>query len=104
MGSSVVEAFGAGFVIGTPFILWGLLLIFDKDRTWMVQERRNTKRGIVRKRTNQWEHRQSTYGSILVIVGIIALLIVGLNGFRIQASADAARSAAATATYQATLP
>ena len=93
--------------MGGPFVLWGLLLIFDKDRTWKVQERRNMRRlhnQQTRKRTAEWDRRQSIYGSLLLLVGIIIFFIVGLNGFRIQASVEEAQSAAMTATYQATLP
>lgn len=107
MGFSVVEAFGAGFVMGGPFVLWGLLLIFDKNRTWLVQERRNAKRlqnQQKRIRTPEWDRRQSIYGSLLVMVGVVIFLIVGLNGFRIQASVQQAQSAAMTATFEATLP
>lgn len=104
MGTSVIEAFGAGFVIGGPFVLWGLLLIFDRDRTWRVQNKRNVARGTLKERTQAWDRRQIMFGSILILLGAFLFLIMGLNGFRIQAAVDEAAAISATATAAATLP
>jgi len=104
LGTSVVEAFGAGFVIGGPFVLWGLLLIFDRDRTWRVQNQRNIVSGTVKERTLTWDRRQIMFGAILILLGTFLFFIMGLNGFRIQAAVNEAAAISATATAAATLP
>lgn len=81
MDNPIVQSFCTGSFFGVPLILWGILLLRDRDRTWEVQRRRNEARGIIRKRTPAWDRRQILYGSLMIFAG--AMLIIGLTVFSV---------------------
>ena len=85
--------------IGVPFIVWGLLLIFNRDATWRAKEVRAAKKNKVIQRTEQWDQRQITLGRVLVVVGSVALIVITLLVFSgYQELFEMMDAAAATAT------
>lgn len=72
-----------GTVFGFPFIVWGLFLAFDRDRTWQKKlEKAKSKTPLVR--TKAWDMRQKIYGSILVIIGTALLIGLALINYAAQ--------------------
>lgn len=62
-----------GTVFGFPFIIWGLFLIFDRDRTWQKKiEKNKSKTALIR--TQTWDTLQIIYGAILVVIGVVILV------------------------------
>ena len=70
-----------GTFFGFPFIVWGLFLIFDRDRTWRKQIEKDPN---PRERTKAWDTRQIIYGSLLVAVGTILFVVLALINFAAQ--------------------
>ena len=63
-----------GSIFGFPFVIWGVILIVDRDRTWRRQLQRSQADSPPR-RTASWERRQIIYGTLLVIFGVTVLLL-----------------------------
>ena len=79
----MISAICFGAVFGFPFILWGLFLIFDRDRTWqhiLAKSKSNTPP----KRTRAWDIRQQIYGTLMVIIGTLILLGLTILNFAAQ--------------------
>jgi hypothetical protein len=79
----MVAAICFGSIFGFPFIVWGVILIVDRDRTW--------RRGIQRahghtppRRTPAWDRRQIMYGTLLVIFGGAVLLAFSVFNYLAQ--------------------
>lgn len=72
-----------GTVFGFPFIAWGLLLMFDRDRTWQRKLSRS-KASKPLKRTRAWDTRQVIYGSAMVIIGTVILIALALFNLAAQ--------------------
>jgi len=72
-----------GTVFGFPFIVWGLFLIFDRDRTWQ-RKLEKSKSNEPLKRTQAWDTRQIIYGAIMVTVGTAILIALALINFAAQ--------------------
>ena len=66
-----------GAVFGCPFIIWGLILIVDRDRTWQRKLRRASHDPPPR-RTPAWDRRQILLGALLVAFGLATLLLLTL--------------------------
>lgn len=72
-----------GTVFGFPFIVWGLFLMFDRDRTWQ-RKLAKSKTNKPPKRTSAWDMRQKIYGSIMVIIGTVILIALALFNLAAQ--------------------
>ena len=72
--------FGSAF--GLPFIIWGALLIFDRDRSWQRLQRRAD---APPRRTKAWDRRQIVYGGLLVALGTALFVALGAINFLLQA-------------------
>ena len=70
--------FGASF--GLPLIVWGLLLIFDRDRAW---QKKLTRAVGPLQRNRAWDSRQIIYGTLLIVFG--AAIIIALTLFNYAA-------------------
>jgi len=64
----MVAAVCFGSIFGFPFIIWGIILIIDRDRTWQRRLRR-ARGNEAQRRTRAWDRRQVIYGALLVIFG-----------------------------------
>lgn len=72
-----------GTVFGFPFITWGLFLIYDRDRTWQKKiERNKSKNALIR--TQAWDTRQIIFGTVLMTVGVIILIVLVLFNLATQ--------------------
>ncbi len=71
--------FGAAF--GLPFIIWGALLIFDRDRSWQKLQRRAS---APQRRTPAWDRRQILHGCLLICLGIVLLIALGAFNYLAQ--------------------
>jgi len=72
--------FGAAF--GLPFIVWGVILILDRDRSWQRYLRRY--HGETPQRKPAWDRRQIIYGTLLVIFGATILLLFSAFNYLAQ--------------------
>ncbi len=71
-----------GGIFGLPLIIWGALLIFDRDRSWQKLQTRAT---APPRRTKAWDRRQVVYGCLLVALGLALLISLGTINFLLQA-------------------
>ena len=76
-----------GGVFGLPFIIWGALLIFDRDRSWQKLQRRAS---APPRRTKAWGRRQIVYGCLLATLGLALLISLGTINYLLQAVSPAA--------------
>ena len=79
----MIAALCFGALFGLPFIVWGLLLIFDRSRTWqkkLVHSKANT----LPKRTRAWDIRQIIYGTLMVIFGAVIIIALSLFNYAAQ--------------------
>lgn len=68
-----------GSIFGLPFVVWGVILIVDRDRTWRRKLERSRADQRPR-RTAGWDRRQIIYGTILAVFGLaICLLFSAFN-------------------------
>ncbi len=83
----VIEALCFGAIFGIPFIVWGLILIFDRERTWQkkLQRRANSPP----QRTRAWDRRQILYGALLILFGAVLLIALTIFNFLAQAISPA---------------
>ena len=72
--------FGAAF--GLPFMVWGAILIFDRDRSWQRYAQRY--HGEAPQRKPAWDRRQFIYGMLLLIFGATILLLVSAVNYLAQ--------------------
>lgn len=63
-----------GSIFGLPFVVWGLILIVDRDRSWQRKLQRSTG-GRPPRRTASWDRRQIIYGTILLMFGLAVFLL-----------------------------
>ncbi len=73
--------FGAAF--GFPFIVWGIILIIDRDRSWQRKLRRSQEKGPPQ-RTRAWDRRQIMYGILLALFGVAVLLLLSAFNYLAQ--------------------
>ena len=73
--------FGAAF--GFPFIVWGIILIVDRDRTWQRKLRR-AEAGDRLRRTSAWDRRQIMYGILLALFGAAVCVLLATFNFLAQ--------------------
>lgn len=79
----MIAALCFGMAFGCPFIVWGVILIVDRDRTWQRQlVRAGT--GETPKRTPAWDRRQIIYGMLLSLLGSIIFVVLALFNFLAQ--------------------
>lgn len=69
-----------GLVFGLPFIIWGLLLIFDRERTWQ-KKLEKSKSNTPPIRSGGWDKRQILYGAILISFGIAVTLFLAISNY-----------------------
>ena len=72
-----------GSIFGVPFIVWGFILIIDRDRTWQRNLRR-ARGNMAPRRTSAWDRRQIIYGALLIIFGSAALVALSLFNYLAQ--------------------
>lgn len=73
-----------GSIFGLPFIVWGIILIVDRDRTWQRKLRRSQD-GSAPRRTRAWDRRQIIYGTLLAVFGAVLLLLFSVFNYLAQA-------------------
>lgn len=73
-----------GSIFGLPFIVWGFILIVDRDRTWQRKLQRSQDESPPR-RTRAWDRRQILYGTLVAVFGAIALLLLSIFNYLAQA-------------------
>ena len=76
----MIAAICFGALFGVPFIIWGLILIRDRDRTWQ-QKLQRSKANVPPKRSRAWDMRQQLYGLLLILFGVIVLLSLSLFNY-----------------------
>ncbi len=81
-GVAMLSAICFGGIFGLPLIIWGALLIFDRDRSWQKLQTRPTPPS---RRTKAWDRRQVVYGCLLVAVGLALLISLGTINYLLQA-------------------
>lgn len=79
----MIAALCFGGIFGCPFIIWGLILVFDRDRTWQKALQRSTADMPIQ-RSRGWDRRQVIYGVLLIAFGITILLILGVFNYLAQ--------------------
>ncbi len=89
LGQSLIAAFCFGAAFALPFIVWGIILIVDRDRTWQSRLRRS-KPGDSPRRTQAWDRRQIVYGISLAAFGIAVLILLATFNFLAQRISPAA--------------
>lgn len=72
-----------GTIFGAPFIVWGVILIVDRDRTWQRKLQRSKSVSPPR-RSASWDRRQIIYGSLLVVFGLMVLLLFSAFNYLVQ--------------------
>jgi hypothetical protein len=72
-----------GTIFGAPFIVWGIILIVDRDRSWQRKVQRS-KRGSTPRRSVGWDRRQIAYGTLLVILGLLLLFLFSAFNYLLQ--------------------
>lgn len=72
-----------GSIFGAPFVLWGMILIVDRDRSWQRKFERSRAERPPR-RTASWDRRQIIYGTILVILGAAVFLLFSAFNYLAQ--------------------
>ncbi|MCY3779991.1 MAG: hypothetical protein OXG78_06760 [Chloroflexi bacterium] len=80
----MVAAICFGAVFGFPFIVWGIILIVDRDRTWQRKLLRGNP-GESPRRTAAWDRRQIVYGVLLVLFGAGAFILLASFNYLAQA-------------------
>ena len=79
VGSEMIGAICFGAAFGLPFIVWGLLLVLDRERSWQRRLRAG-KAGASAKRTRAWDRRQIIYGISLAVFGLaVVILLAAFN-------------------------
>ncbi len=73
-----------GSIFGLPFIVWGVILIVDRDRSWQRNLQRSHGDSPPR-RTPAWDRRQIIYGTLLVVFGATILLLFSAFNYLAQA-------------------
>ncbi len=82
-GCFVIAALCFGALFGLPFIVWGLLLIFDRSRTWQ-KKLVHGKANVIPQRTRAWDIRQIIYGTFMVIFGAVIIIALSLFNYAAQ--------------------
>lgn len=77
----MIAALCFGALFGFPLIVWGLLLIFDRDRTW---QKKLTRAVGPLQRSRAWDIRQIIYGALLVAFGAAILIALTLFNYAAQ--------------------
>ena len=85
----MVAALCFGSIFGFPFIIWGVILVVDRDRTWQCQLQRGNADKLPR-RTRAWDRRQITYGALLMLFGAIIVILLTTFNFLAQGISPAA--------------
>ena len=71
-----------GAVFGLPFIIWGAILILDRERSWQRRQRRATS---PQRRGKAWDRRQIAYGCLLIALGIALFAALAAANYMLQA-------------------
>ena len=79
----MVAALCFGGLFGAPFIIWGLLLIFDRSRSWQ-KKLIHSSAASPPHRTRAWDIRQIIYGMLLIIFGIVLVIALSLFNYAAQ--------------------
>ena len=79
----MIPALCFGAVFGCPFIIWGLLLIFDRGRIWQ-KKLANSASSHPPKRTRAWDIRQIIYGALLIAFGAAVIIALSLFNYAAQ--------------------
>ena len=70
-----------GLAFGMPFMVWGIILIVDRDRTWQRKLQR-AQPGERLNRNSAWDRRQIIYGILLAMFGAAVFIVLALlNAF-----------------------
>lgn len=72
-----------GSIFGLPFIVWGVILVVDRDRSWQRKLQRSRAASPPRRSAN-WDRRQIIYGLLLAIFGVTVLLLFSAFNFLAQ--------------------
>ena len=79
----MIAAICFGSMFGVPFIVWGIILIADRDRTWRKKLERG-RESSPPQRTRNWDRRQMLYGSLLILFGIVILMLLSAFNYLAQ--------------------
>lgn len=77
----MIAALCFGALFGLPLIVWGMLLIVDRDRAW---QKKLTRADSPLQRNRAWDIRQIIYGTLLVIFGAVILIALTLFNYAAQ--------------------
>ncbi len=72
-----------GSIFGLPFVVWGVILIVDRDRSWRRKFERSRADPPPR-RTASWDRRQIIYGMILLMFGLSVFLLFSAVNYLAQ--------------------
>ena len=73
----MIAALCFGAIFGCPFIAWGLILVFDRDRTWQ-KKLRKSRTAAPMQRTRNWDRRQILYGILLMAFGFALFTLLSV--------------------------
>ncbi len=85
----MIAALCFGSIFGFPFIIWGVILVADRDRSWQRQLQRGHSDTLPR-RTRAWDRRQIAYGALLMLFGATILILLTAFNFLAQGISPAA--------------
>lgn len=77
----MIAALCFGALFGLPLIVWGMLLIVDRDRAW---QKRLTRVASPLQRNRAWDIRQIIYGTLLIVFGAVILIALTLFNYAAQ--------------------
>ena len=67
-------------LLWNTFVIWGLILVFDRDRTWQRTVQRSAAEKPLR-RSRNWDRRQVVYGVLLTAFGITIIMLLAAFNF-----------------------
>ena len=79
----VIAAICFGTAFGFPFIVWGIILMATRDRSWQRRLQR-AKAGERPRRTSAWDRCQMLYGTLLILFGAIVFILLTAFNFLAQ--------------------
>ena len=80
---ALIPALCFGGAFGLPLIIWGLILIVDRDRSWQ-RKLRTSRATQPPRRSRAWDRRQILYGSLLMALGLALMALLSALNYLAQ--------------------